>query len=333
MLRTLAFVFVLLLTLGAQSEEPLEVDTLNFGIISTESAMNLRQGFEPFLEDMEAALGMPVKPFFATDYAGVIEAMRFGSVHVAWFGNKSAMEACNRANAEIFAQTVDAGGNPGYWSVIIVPKDSPYQNVDQIIADGETLSFGNGDPNSTSGYLIPYYYLWAERGIDPAKHFKVVRNSNHEGNIMAVANGLIDFATNNTETLGKIAETKPRIRERVRIIWKSPLIPSDPMVWRKDLPQAVKNKVKAFFLSYGRLGPNAQEERAVLAGMSSGWAPFQDSSSAQLLGIREIQLVKDRMEMQNATGISDEKRAAELARIDAELAELKAFIASYKKYF
>jgi phosphonate transport system substrate-binding protein len=196
------------------------------------------KGFEPFRADMEKALGLPVKLFIAPDYAGVIEAMRFNKVQIAWFGNKSAIEAVNRASGEVFVQTVDVNGNPGYWSLIVVHKDSPYQNIDEIIRDGKNLTFGNGDPNSTSGYLIPTYYIWGQRGIDPAKHFKLVRNANHETNLMAVANKQVDFATNNTENWDKFAKAHPDMIKNVRAVWKSPLIPSDPMVWRKDLPSS-----------------------------------------------------------------------------------------------
>jgi phosphonate transport system substrate-binding protein len=54
---------------------------------------------------MEKATGYDIRPFFASDYSGVIEGMRFGKVQLAWFGNKSAMEAVDRAGGEIFAQT------------------------------------------------------------------------------------------------------------------------------------------------------------------------------------------------------------------------------------
>jgi ABC-type phosphate/phosphonate transport system substrate-binding protein len=64
---------------------------INFGIISTESTQNLKSTWQPMLDDMP---GRPpaykVKAFFAPDYAGVIEGMRFNKVHVAWMGNKSA---------------------------------------------------------------------------------------------------------------------------------------------------------------------------------------------------------------------------------------------------
>ena len=64
-------------------------------------------------------LGVKMNAYFAPDYAGIIQGMRFDKVDVAWYGNKSAMEAVDRAGGEIFAQTVDVEGNPGYWSLLV----------------------------------------------------------------------------------------------------------------------------------------------------------------------------------------------------------------------
>jgi len=300
------------------------VGELNFGIISTESTAGLKKGFEPFLEDMSAVLGMKVNAFFAPDYAGVIEGMRFGKVHIAWFGNKSAMEAVDRAGGEVFAQTVDVSGNPGYWSLILVHKDSPYQSIDDIIAAGKDLTFGNGDPNSTSGYLIPSYYIWGKRGIDPVKHFKRVTNANHETNALSVATGRVDFATNNTESLSRVKVNKPELYEQIRVIWQSPLIPSDPFVWRKDLPEELKASIKAFVLGYGRLGPEAAKQREILAGMSSGWAPFHNSDNRQLLPIREIALAKDKMKLQNS-GSLGKAELAKLNEIEERLGKIQQY--------
>ena len=88
-----------------------------------------KTGFEPFLKDMEKILGVKVKPFFAPDYAGIIEGMRFNKVDIAWFGNKSAMEAVDRAGGEIFAQTVDVTRTPGSSSLLLVNKDSPLTSL------------------------------------------------------------------------------------------------------------------------------------------------------------------------------------------------------------
>ena len=81
--------------------------TLNFGIISTESSSNQKQVWQPVIDDLSRAIGVPVKPFFASDYAGIIEGMRFNKVQMAWYGNKSAIEAVDRANGEVFASVID----------------------------------------------------------------------------------------------------------------------------------------------------------------------------------------------------------------------------------
>lgn len=107
---------------------------LNFGIISTESQQNLKPQWTPFLQDMEKKLGVKVNAFFAPDYAGIIQGMRFNKVDIAWYGNLSAMEAVDRANGQVFAQTVAADGSPGYWSVLIVNKDSPINNLNDLLA-------------------------------------------------------------------------------------------------------------------------------------------------------------------------------------------------------
>src|SRR5690606_20225283 len=168
---------------------------INFGIISTESTQNLKADWQPLLDDMEKQTGLKVKAFFAPDYAGIIEGMRFNKVHVAWLGNKSAMEAVDRANGEVFAQMVNADGTQGYYSHLIVHKDSALKTLDDVLRNASSLTFSNGDPNSTSGFLVPSYYVFALNKADPKRLFKVVRNANHEANALAVANKQVDVAT------------------------------------------------------------------------------------------------------------------------------------------
>lgn len=102
--------------------------------------------------------------------------MRFNKVDIAWYGNLSAMEAVDRANGQVFAQTVAADGSPGYWSVLIVNKDSPINNLNDLLAKRKDLTFGNGDPNSTSGFLVPGYYVFAKNNIS-ASDFKRTVNA------------------------------------------------------------------------------------------------------------------------------------------------------------
>ncbi len=317
----------------AQADMPKE---LKFGIISTESSQALKTGFTPFLTDMEKALGVKVKPFFAPDYAGIIEGMRFDKVDIAWFGNKSAMEAVDRAGGEIFAQTVDATGNPGYWSLLIAHKDSPVNSLEDVLKCDKSLTFGNGDPNSTSGFLVPSYYVFAQNNVEPKECFKVVRNASHEVNAMAVANQQVDVATNNTESLyGRLKVAHPKEASMIKEIWRSPLIPADPIVWRKNLDDDAKNKIYSFFLRYGRSGDVKQikHERDVLAGMSSGWAPFIASSDLQLIPIRQMQTFRDKLKLQADTSMSTAEKSQKVKALDAKLKELNelAQVSAFRK--
>jgi phosphonate transport system substrate-binding protein len=300
-------------------------EDVNFGIISTETTANLRTIWDPFLADMTKKTGLNIKAFYASDYAGVIEAMRFNKVQVAWFGNKSAMEAVDRANGEIFAQTVDKDGNPGYWSHVIVHKDSPLQTLDDILKCDATLDFGIGDPNSTSGFLVPTTFIFSARNIDAKKCFKTVRNANHEANALAVANKLVHAATNNSENLQRLAKTAPDKAKEIRVIWTSPLIPSDPLVWRKDLDPALKQKITDFIFGYGK---SDEGERKILAGLQ--WAPFKKSDNNQLLPIRQMEVNKALAKVKADTSLTEADKTAQLTQLQKEFDELGKRIAAFK---
>ncbi|HHX6941436.1 TPA: phosphonate ABC transporter substrate-binding protein [Pseudomonas aeruginosa] len=297
----------------AHADQPV----INFGIISTESSQNLKSIWEPFLKDMSQQTGYQVKAFFAPDYAGIIQGMRFDKVDIAWYGNKAAMEAVDRAHGEIFAQTVAASGAPGYWSLLIANKDSKIDSLEDMLANARSLTFGNGDPNSTSGYLVPGYYVFAKNNVDPVKAFKRTLNSSHEVNALAVANKQVDVATFNTEGMERLELTQPEKARQLKVIWKSPLIPGDPLVWRNNLSDEQKNKLRDFFFKYGA---NA-EQKKVLADLQ--WSKFQPSDDDQLLPIRQLELFKQRTDVANNANLGAEEKAAKLKALDEELAKLE----------
>lgn len=298
-------------------------EEINFGIISTEKTSNLKQTWEPFIAEMEKGTGLKIKAFFASDYAGIIEGMRFNKVQIAWYGNKSAMEAVDRADAEIFVQSVDKDGNPGYWSHLIVHKDSPYQKLDDVLKCDKSLDFGNGDPNSTSGFLVPTSYVFAARSIDPKDCFKTVRAANHEANALAVANKQVHVATNNNENLRRLEKTAPDAAANIRVVWTSPLIPSDPLAWRKDLSADAKAKIYKFLMEYGRVGSDDEikKQRAVLAEL--GWAPFRPSSNDQLIPIRQLELNKKLLKIQGDDKIAADEKKKQVEELQAALKKLE----------
>ncbi len=273
--------------------------------------------WEPFLSDMSKAIGIKVNGFYATDYAGIIEAQRFNKVQIAWYGNRSAMDAVDRANGEVFAQFVDLDGTPGYYSYLITHRDSGITSLDQVLKNGKQYSFGIGDPASTSGTLVPTYYVFTMNKLDPRTHFRVVRSANHEGNFLAVLNRQVDVATSNSEMTEKVKEKNPERMEQIRILWTSPLIPRDPLVWRKDLPADVKKKVQDFVVGYGR----DDREKEILKNMYR-LAGFKVSTDAQLVPIRQLELAKDRQKVVDDANLSEADRKARLADIDAKLAVL-----------
>ncbi|WP_341915086.1 phosphonate ABC transporter substrate-binding protein [Ferrovibrio terrae] len=316
---------------GASAAQAQSLKELNFGIISTESSSNLKTIWQPFLADMEKQLGMKVNGFFAPDYAGIIEGMRFNKVQIAWYGNASAMQAVDRAEGEVFVQTVASDGAPGYWSLLLVHKDSPIKSFEDLLKTPGKYSFGNGDPNSTSGFLVPSYYAWGQNNIDPRKHFTRMTSGGHETNSLAVANKQVDVATGNTENMDRLQKTAPDKAAQIRVLWKSPLIPSDPIVWRKDLSDADKKKIKTFFLSYGtqQSGKSAEQlagEQKVLKDLQ--WAPFKESSNKQLLPIRQLALFRDKLKLEGDANMAADDKAKKIAEIDAKLAELNKQIGS-----
>lgn len=329
MLRTLlrtmiatAALTVPALTASAPSVHAQASSEINFGVISTEASVNQKKNWEPFLADMSKAMGIKVNGFYATDYAGVIEAMRFNKIQIAWFGNKSGMEAVDRSNGEVFAQVVASNGNTGYYSHVIVNKSSPYTKLDDILKCDKTLDFGIGDPNSTSGFLVPTSYIFAAKDIDPKTCFKTLRNASHQANAMAAAHKQVDAATNNSEDLQRLAATAPDARKDIKIIWTSPVIPLDPLVWRKDMDPATKTKLYTFLLSYGRIGPDSEikREREILAKLI--WSPFNPSSDRQLLPIRKLEANKAMLKVKGDSKLSADDKAEKIKAIQAQIAKL-----------
>lgn len=305
-----------LLLAAASSAQAQEI---SFGVIATDSASTQRERWEPFFRDMEKKTGLTVKSFYAPDYAGVIEAMRFNKIQVAWYGNKAAMEAVDRASGEIFAQVGYKDGSWGYHGLLITHKDSPYRNLDDVLKNAKQIDFGIGDPNSTSGFLVPTYYIFAQNDVDHRTAFKTVRNGSHGANIQAVLAKQLDVATNNTEDMGKLESAKPELFQQLRIIWRSPLIPSDPFVWRKDLDPAVQAKLKRFVLGYAKSDP---AEKAILNNIYN-YDGFRESNNDQLIPIRQLEFFRDRRKVENDEKLSADERARQIADIDRKLAALK----------
>ena len=298
-----------------------KIKVLNFGIISTESQANQKPIWEPFIAAMTREIGIPVKAFYATQYAGVIEAMRFGQVQLAWYGGKSYIEAAKRSQAEVFAQTVADDGSKGYYSHLIMNKDHPdlakakeMGGDKYVLENASKLQFAFNDPNSTSGFLVPSYYVFAQNGVNPKKAFKrLIFAGNHEATALAIANNQVDVATNNNESLSRLEKTNPKARQNIETIWTSTLIPSDPIAWRKDLPEDIKSKLKNFFYGY--------KDQTVLAPLE--WSGFDPATDNMWNPIRELNIGKQILEIQSNDDLSQREKDRQIAELEKELATIK----------
>lgn len=295
---------------------------ISFGLHSTEDPATQKPKWEPFFAAMSKATGLKVKGYYAADYETVIDAMAENKVQIAWYGNKSGMEAVDRAGGEVFAQAANKDGASGYYSHLIVRNDSPLNSLEDVLKCDKSLDFGIGDPNSTSGFLVPTTYIFAAENIDPKTCFRSIHSANHQGNAVAVVEKKVDFATNNSEDLQRLAKSMPDVRKQLRIIWTSPLIPLDPLVWRKDLEPSVKVKLYNFFLSYGRFG-TAEENaaaREILGKLL--WAPFHPSSNSQLVTVRMLEATKKLVAIRDNEKLPMREKAKQMADTIAKISQL-----------
>jgi phosphonate transport system substrate-binding protein len=289
---------------------------LVFSILSAENQASMEPLWQPLLDDMSAAIGVKVKPYFATNYTSLVEAMRFKQVQVGWFSASPALSAINRADAEVVGRIIDSGGADTYRSVIIVRKDSGI-TLDKVLKCDRTLNFGLGDAQSTSGTLAPLTYLFTPRGIEPSKCFKTVRSASHQQNEFAVLNGVLDVATNNSVGLAFFADQQPEKAANAQVIWESPPLPESSIVVRKDLDPALKEKIRQFFLTYGT-GDDAvgEKQRQVLKGLKYGG--FKAADNSYLDPVREME-ASEALAAAKRTG-----NAGRIAKAQAEYEKIKA---------
>ena len=303
---------------AAPASEP-----LRFSILSTETSAAEQVKWAPFLADLSKRMGREVKPFYAAAYAPLVEAMRFKQSDAGWFSNQPGLEAVRRAGGEVFASTTHPDGSRGYHSVVVVRRGSGL-TLDRLLKCDRTLTFGMGDPKSTSGTLAPRAWLFAPRGLDPQACFKTLRSASHEANLQAVANGVVDAAANNTNDLERLVRrhdpAAQAVLDKVQVVWTSPLLPEDPVVWRRDLDAGSKARLRQALLGYGRsAGAEGERERRVLAALNFGL--FEPADDRHLLPVRELE-AGDALVTARRTGDASAVRrwTAELDRIRAEKA-------------
>jgi phosphonate transport system substrate-binding protein len=218
-------------------------DTLTLGLIPAEDQRAIMTEAQPLIDRLEPALGMDVKAFVATDYNGVIEAMRAKKLDVAFFGPFSYVLAAQLAGAEAFAIAPLGKAGASYKSIIIARKDRGIRTV----ADLKGRTFAFVDPSSTSGHLFPKAGL-LKAGFDPDTHFgRVIFSGGHDASAIAVQHGKVDAAAIADGLLDVAIERGAVKKDEVTVVWTSEAIPGAPFAMRRDLPPELKKRIAAAF--------------------------------------------------------------------------------------
>jgi phosphonate transport system substrate-binding protein len=220
-------------------------DVLTVGLIPSEDSRAMIANSQKMMDQLSKALGMPVKPFVAADYNGVIEALRSKRLDVAYLGPFSYVLGTTQANIEAFAVAeTKKAGRTYYHSLIVARKDSGIKSIPDL--KGHTFAFV--DPSSTSGHLFPKAGL-LKAGFDPDKDFgRVIFSGSHDANAVAVENGKVDAVAIADRILDAAIKKGLAKREDLQVVWQSDPIPESPTVWRKDLDPELKKRIQAAFL-------------------------------------------------------------------------------------
>jgi phosphonate transport system substrate-binding protein len=236
---------------------------VRFGILSGENESDRVARYTPFQEYLEKTLGVEVEIFTAGNYDGVIQALAAGQIEFSFLGSSAYAAAYTETDGGVLPllTSVQDDDSTGYYSVIVVRCDSGLKTIDDL--KGKTLAFA--DPDSTSGYNVPYYNL-VQQGYQPEEFFAAIPFSgSHEAGVAGVVNGQFEAAATyiNNEKSGipQRMVTKGMIKEgEACVIWTSPEITSGPFTARANLPQGLIDEMTAAVLATPTAAPEAFKE-------------------------------------------------------------------------
>lgn len=249
--RCLKLLLSLWLIACGDSNKPTKV--LRVGFVPAEDAQQVMQNAQPIVEILRRQLGMEVQAFVATDYTGVVEALRVNKLDIAFLTPASYVLAKNEANVKVVLKS-ERKGIPFYYAAIITRADSGIKTLDDL----RGKSFAFGDSLSTTGNIIPRR-MFKERGIDPVRDFKqVLYSGGHDATVLAVLNRKVDAGA--TYANSPDSEDTAWMRylknsedvKKIRAIAFSEPIPADNLVVSASLDETIAKKIEAIFVELSR---------------------------------------------------------------------------------
>lgn len=231
--------------LPAQEGEPFKI-----GVIPALNLGNTKIGMDKLAEHLSRELSVRVELKVFPDYNAVVEAMNYGQIDLAYLGPLTYVIANHQGGAQaVVTQLVK--GQPFYYSYIIVHKDSPLKTVEDLVKNSKNVKFAFGDPNSTSGSLIPGIEL-KKHGVyrGPTDHdFKELKfTGSHDVTALAVQDRGVDAGAIDQAFFDVLKEKKKVDGEKFRVIWQSEKLFQYPWAVKKGTPSETAEKLRAAFV-------------------------------------------------------------------------------------
>ena len=234
-------------SLPALAAEPA---VLRVSAIPDEAPTELQRKFEPLGKYLSAQTGMKVVFTPVTDYAAVVESLATRKLDLAWLGGFTFVQARIRTNGGVvpIAQRAE---DEVFTSKFIVPIDSTAKSLADL--KGKTFAFGA--PSSTSGSLMPRYFL-LQAGINPEKDFKTVAFSGaHDATVAFVAANRAEAGVLNASVWDKLVEAKNPNAAKVRVLATTPTYYDYNWTVRPGLDPALQKKLTEAFLKLDPANP------------------------------------------------------------------------------
>ncbi|MGH1416181.1 MAG: phosphonate ABC transporter substrate-binding protein [Pelagimonas sp.] len=275
------------------------IQEFRIGILGGENAQDRLNNNECLRAKTEDLLGVETKLFAPADYNGVIQGLLGGTIDMAWLGASGYAKTflSDPDAVEPILVKVNTDGGYGYYSIGFAHKDSGIASLD----DMKDKVFGFGDPNSTSGFLIPSIEIPEATGatMTSGDYFGEVKfTGGHEQTIVAVNNGDVDGGVTWADGLGNWEDgfNSGALRKAVDAglvdmndlvqIWQSKPIPEGPVVLRKELPEDVKLKMTGLMASLKSIDPDCAY--GVLQGDAKGFMPITHDAYEVIIEARKL---------------------------------------------
>lgn len=191
-------------------------DTLKVSAIPDEAPTELQRKFAPLGRYLEQRTGMKVQFVPVSDYAAVVQALATGRLDLAWLGGFTYVQAKQATHGAV-VPLVQRQEDEQFTSRFITTDPTIHSLAD---LKGKTFAFGS--PSSTSGSLMPRYFL-LQAGIYPERDFRNVAYSGaHDATAAFVESGKVDAGVLNASVWNKLVEQKKVDPNKVRVFATTP---------------------------------------------------------------------------------------------------------------